>query len=77
MFLGVNAEWVGCLVVFSEEVIAFFWMKMSQIDTEKEKNNKIYQFSKCSCIFVKVSTAFVDWNVLKGQQEKSWLSSSL
>ena len=41
---------------------------MSQIDTENDKNVKILQFLKFLCIFVDVSTDFVDWNVLKGQQ---------
>ena len=32
--------------LFYEELIAMFWMKMSQIDTENDKNPKIFQISK-------------------------------
>ena len=42
---------------------------MSQIDTENDKNLKIFQFSKFLRIFVKISTIFLNWNVLKGQKE--------
>ena len=33
-----------CPVVFNEEIVAMFWLKMSQIDTEI---NKISKFSNC------------------------------
>ena len=57
-------------VVFNEDIIAIFWLKMSQIDTEKDKNPKNFQFSKISCIFSKLLTDFANWNVEKGQQGK-------
>ena len=44
-------------------------MKVSQIDTENDKKPIFFQFSKVLRIFVKVSTHFVDWNVLKGNKE--------
>ena len=39
---------------------------MSQIDTENDK--KISNFQCFHAFFVEVSTDFVHWNVLKGQQ---------
>ena len=56
-----------CPVGVSEEFIAVFLMEMSHIDTENDKN---LTFPIFQCIFVPVSTDFVDWNVLKGQQRK-------
>ena len=44
-------------------------MKVSQIYTENDKKPIFFQFSKVLRIFVKVSTHFVDWNVLKGNKE--------
>ena len=64
-------------VVFYEELIAMFWMKMSQIDTENDKNPENFQFPKISCHFSKFLTDFVNWNVAKGQQGKNVLSSML
>ena len=57
-------------VVFNENIIAIFWLKMSQIDTENDKNHQNFQFSKISCIFSKFLTDFANWNVEKGQQGK-------
>ena len=57
-------------VVFTEEIIAMFCSKMSQIDIENDKNPKSFQFSKISCISSKFLTDFVNWNVEKGQQGK-------
>ena len=57
-------------VVFNEEITAMFCLKMSQIDTENDKNPKSFQFSKISCIFSNFLTDFVNWNVEKGQQGK-------
>ena len=48
---------------------------MSQIDTENDKKPKIFQISYFMH-FLLVSTDFLDWNVLNGQQGKGWLSSS-
>ena len=50
---------------------------MSQIDTEKDKNLKDFQFSKILCIFSKFPTNFVDWNVKEAQQGTNVLSSML
>ena len=57
-------------VVFNEEILAMFCLKMSQIDTENDKSPKSFQFLKISCIFSKFLTDFVNWNVEKGQQGK-------
>ena len=57
-------------VVFNEDIIAIFRLKMSQIDTENDKNPKNFQFSKISCIFSKFLTDFANWNVEKGKQGK-------
>ena len=57
-------------VVFNEDIIAIFWLKMSQIDTENDKNPKNFQFSKISCNFSKFLSNFANWNVEKGQQGK-------
>ena len=47
-------------------------MKKSQVDTENDKVPKIFPIFKVFMLFfVKVSTDFVDWNVLKGQQGKN------
>ena len=48
-------------VVFNEDIIAIFCLKMSQIDTENDKNPKNFQFSKISCIFSKFLTDFANW----------------
>ena len=46
-----------------------FRMKMSQIDTEKDKNLRIFSiFKDFMHFFPKFSTDFVNWNVGKGQQ---------
>ena len=63
---------VGCPVVFHGEITAMLWIKMSQIDTENDKN---LNFQRFFCIFSKFLTDFVDWNVEKGQQGKNVLSS--
>ena len=52
-----------CLVGFSEELFAVWYVKMSQIDSENDKNLKISQFSKILCIFSNFSTDVVNWNV--------------
>ena len=51
MFLRVNKEKIGSPVVFYEEINAMFKKKMSETDTEDDKNPKIFQFSKFLCIF--------------------------
>ena len=68
---------ICCPLGFSEEMSAVFQMKQAQIDSENDKNPKIFQFAKISCIFPKFLTDFVDWNVEKGQQGKNVLSTRL
>ena len=66
-----NMALIRCPVGFSEEVIAVFNWKKSRIDTENDKNPKIFQFSQSVyAFFPKFLTDFVDWNVEKGQQKK-------
>ena len=45
-------------VRFSEEIIAVFHMKKSQIDTEKDKNPKSFHFSMLSRIFLQIFINF-------------------
>ena len=74
---GVKKERMCCPVGFSEEFIAVFLVNVSQTETENDKILKFSNFQSFYAFFVKVSTDFVNWNVFKGQQGKSWLSSSL
>ena len=39
-------------VVFKDEIVSVFWLKMSQLDTENDKNLKILQFSKFYAVFL-------------------------
>ena len=55
-----------CSVGFSEDFIAVFLMKMSQIETENAKNPKFSQFQNVYAFFVNVSTDIVDWKVFRG-----------
>ena len=41
MFYNVNKDQICCQVVFNEKIFPMFRMKMSQIDTENDKNSKI------------------------------------
>ena len=41
-------------IVFDEEIIAMFSLKMSPIDTENDQSPKSFQFSKISCIFFQI-----------------------
>ena len=50
---------------------------MSQIDTENKKHPNFSNFQSFYEFYVEVSTVFVDWNILKGQQGESGLSNSL
>ena len=55
-----------------------FKMKMSQIDSEIDKNLRNFSiFKDIFAFFSKFLTDFVDWNVEKGQQGKNVLSTSL
>ena len=113
-------ETISCPVVYNEEIVSMFWLKVCQIDTKNDKNLEIFEFPEpFFCIFfqnfngfyrlerwkrstmkkfvvqlaflnsllqffwwqwlssfrsfmhffVKVSTVFLNWNVLKGQKE--------
>ena len=55
-------------VVFKDEIVSVFRLKMSQLDTEIDKNLKILQFSVLCSFSLKFSTNSGDWNVGKGQQ---------
>ena len=66
-----------CLLGFSEEFVAVFVVKLSHFDTENDKEPKIFQYRRFYAFFVKVSTDFVDWNVLKTQQGNDCLSNRL
>ena len=77
MLKMLNMALIQCPVGFSEENIAVFQMKKSQIDTESDKNFDMFQFSKISCIFSKFLADFVEWNVEKGQQGGTMLSTGL
>ena len=76
-FKRVNKERMCRPVDFSEEFVAVFIVKMSQIDTEDDKNPKFSNFQSFYAFFVEVSTNFEDWKILKGQQGKSWSSSGI
>ena len=39
-------------VVFKDEIVSVFRLKMSQLDTEIDKNLKILQFSKFYAVFL-------------------------
>ena len=45
----VNKEQVGCPVGFSEELIAVFKLKKTQIGIEFDIKPKVFQFSKILC----------------------------
>ena len=45
MLKTLNMAGISCPVGFSEETIAVFYMKKSQIDTEIDKNPKVFQYS--------------------------------
>ena len=47
----VNNEKMLCPVGFLEELITVFWVTMSQIDTENDKNLTIFRFLKFLRIF--------------------------
>ena len=66
-----------CSVGFFKEFITVSLVKMSQINTENNKKPMNFSIFKVNAFLVKVSTDFVGWNALKGQQGKSLLSRSL
>ena len=52
-------------------------MKMSQIDTENDKNLKTFKISKILCIVFQIFDGLFDWNVEMGKQGKNVLSTSI
>ena len=71
-----NMALVCCPVGFSEVIIAVFHMK-KKLTPKVTKIPKFFIFQSSYAFFVKFLTYFVDWNVEKGQQRKSVLSSRL
>ena len=57
-------------VGFSEEIIAVFQMKKSQIDTENDKNPKIFHFSKFLRIFRRILDRLRGLECFKGSTRK-------
>ena len=55
-------------VVFEDEIVSVFRVKMSQVDTEIDKNLKFYIFESLCSFSLKFSTNSGDWNVANGQQ---------
>ena len=51
MLKMINMAFIRGPVGFSEEIYAVFESKMSQIDTENDKNPKNFHFSMYFCIF--------------------------
>ena len=49
-----NMALIVCPIGFSEAIVADFCMKRSQVDTENDKNLKIFQLSKISFVFPQV-----------------------
>ena len=39
-------ETIRCPVVFNEEIVVMFWLKMFQIDTKNDKNHEVFQIPK-------------------------------
>ena len=62
-----HQEKMRCAVGLSEEFIAGFHVKMSQIDTKNDKKTQFFYFRMFNAFFVNLSTKFVTWNVLRGQ----------
>ena len=51
MLKTINMVQVCCRVGISEEIMAVFYLKKSQIDTENDKSPKIFHFSMFLRIF--------------------------
>ena len=54
MLKMLNMALIRCPEGFSEETVAVFEMKMSQVDTENDKIPKTFQFSKVLCSSPKI-----------------------
>ena len=78
MLKTLNMALIRCPVGIPEEILAVFQMKkISNWHRKWQKNPKISIFQSFYAFFVKLLTDFVNWKVLKGEQWKGWLSSSL
>ena len=85
MLKTLNMVQFRCPLGFSEKINAVFQMKKkTQIDTEKDKNPKIFylnsiifHFSKFLRICCQILDALREWSALRGQQGKDWLSGRL
>ena len=74
----VNKERMCCRVGFSEEFTAVFHVKISQIDTENDKNpKKTPSFQRFYVLFPQFSTNFDNCNFETCRQRKNVLSSML
>ena len=73
MLKTLNMAPVYCPVGIPEKINALFQLTKSQIDTANDKYPKVFHFSTVYAFLAD----FVDFNVLKGQQGKDWLSSLL
>ena len=58
-----------CPVDFNEEIVAKFEWKCFKLTPKMTKNLKFPNFQRFYPFFVEVSTAFLDWTVLKNQKE--------
>ena len=70
MLKMLNMALICCPVVFFQKIIAVFYMKKSQKDTENDKSTKIFQFSKILCIFPRIFDALCGLGRLKGSTRK-------
>ena len=73
-----NKVLLRCPVRFSKEIKAVFQMKILRNLHRKRQNFESFSIFKLFYAFLNENlTDSVDWNLLKGQQEKGWLSSGL
>ena len=72
-----NMTLFGCPVGFSEEIGAVLKCKNLKLTTKVTKIRKFPFFKTLTHFFPKNLTDFVNWNIEKGQQGKSVLSSML
>ena len=69
MMKTLNMALVRCAVGFSEEIIAVFQIKKSQIDTEND-NSRGFQFSKFLRIFGRIFNRLRGLDCFKGSTRK-------
>ena len=77
MLKTLNMALSRCPIGFSEEKVAFLYMKKSQLTPKMTKVPNFFIFKRFYAFFSKFSTDFVDWNVYKGHQGTNALSSRL